>query len=613
MRPQAVAPSSARPQRVTSPELSRRSFLTVIGAAAGGVLVPPATGTTTARGAVGFSGARPLVLAMHVHGSWSEGRGSWEVQFAQAAANRVDVLFMTDHDSRGTAHRYLTSLLGATWVSSDAGSLARRAASVNGGSLHLLAESSTYGPASVTLAVEPKPCAFNRLRTSIAGHSLSHTFGACSFSGGASYEVAVELSYHPQVGSRPAGAYRLVYRFGAAPPGRHKEAGGLVGVVDALAPTSGSTVTLTPAKDVKAIWPGMLAIDNCFYGLSFTAVSPGSGAVADVQVAGVTFTRSQSDPDSVIANQARVVTTYSPRHPGLAVRPSTEVSRNLPDMNPFGIPQFFSDYALDTPTNHDAFYRDLVADVHASGGVISWNHPFGYNEGPPLDPVASTAKRRQVFAALRAVGGYGVDLLEVGYALRGQVDTAAHLALWDTFSRAGTFLTGNGTSDDHSGSAWTALRNGFLTGAWASSTADADLVRALAGGRVYAAHPGRWPGGQLDLLVDDRVRMGSVSVSSQSSRKLAIWAGSLPPDARVELVAGPVDYTGALDPGASVLRSLLPTSFVGSLRAIWVDTTTSRFYRVQVRDAAGQIVGISNPVWLLRSPPPSGIPPARRS
>jgi hypothetical protein len=30
-----------------------------------------------------------------------------------------------------------------------------------------------------------------------------------------------------------------------------------------------------------------------------------------------------------------------------------------------------------------------------------------------------------------------------------------------------------------------------------------------------------------------------------------------------------------------------------------------------VRNSAGTVVGLSNPVWLLRSPPPNGIPPAR--
>lgn len=593
--------------------LSRRSFLTVVGAAAGGILLPTPAGAAAAVVGSGFPTARPLVLAMHVHGSWSEGLGSWEAQFSQAAANGIDVLYLTDHDSRGTAYRYLTSFRGAVWVPGQSGSLARRESTVSSGSLHLLAESANSAPAAVTLSVEPLRSAFNRLRTSIAGHRLRLAIGRCSLTGGASWQVAIELSYHPQVGSRPAGNYLLHYRFGAAAPGRHTEGGGLVGVVDAPPPASGSTVTLSPVTDVAALWPSMLAFDNCFYGLSISVTSPHAGASGDVEVTGATFDRSRSDPASVIADQSRLVTSYAPRFPGLLARPSVEVSRNLPHLNPFGVPPFIPDYALDTPTDHRAFYRHLVADVHRRGGLLSWNHPFGYAEGPLLDPAGTTVKRREVFRSLRSVGLFGADLLEVGYTLRGKVDTAAHLALWDTFSRSGTFLTGNGTSDDHSGSAWTALPNGFVTGVWAPSRSDAHLTWALAGGRAYVADLGRWPRGQMDLLVDDVAPMGSVSVSSRTSRTLAIRGVNLPTGGRVEVVGGPVDDAGRSDPGTAVLHTVTAASFVGGVHALSVNTSTSRFLRVQVRDSAGRIVGSSNPIWLLRSPPSAGIPPARRS
>jgi hypothetical protein len=39
-----------------------------------------------------FTGAHPVRLAMHVHGSWSEQTGSWEAQFTQAVATGTDVL-----------------------------------------------------------------------------------------------------------------------------------------------------------------------------------------------------------------------------------------------------------------------------------------------------------------------------------------------------------------------------------------------------------------------------------------------------------------------------------------------------------------------------------------
>jgi hypothetical protein len=45
----------------------------------------------------------------------------------------------------------------------------------------------------------------------------------------------------------------------------------------------------------------------------------------------------------------------------------------------------------------------------------------------------------------------------------------------------------------------------------------------------------------------------------------------------------------------------------------WIDTTKSRFVRTQVLDSSGAVIGLSNPVWLLRSTPPGGIPAPRRA
>ena len=154
------------------------------------------------------------------------------------------------------------------------------------------------------------------------------------------------LSYHPATAGRAAGQYKLVYRFGAA-AGRRKEGNGLTGVVGAPTPAAGSSQVLSPAKDVAAIWPDLVAIDNCFYGLSFVARSPKRTAVADVRVASVTFTRTQNSAAGVIANQAAIVSAYRSRYPAVTAYPQTEISKYLPDMNTFGIPQWLPDYSTE--------------------------------------------------------------------------------------------------------------------------------------------------------------------------------------------------------------------------------------------------------------------------
>jgi len=279
-------------------------------------------------------------------------------------------------------------------------------------------------------------------------------------------------------------------------------------------------------------------------------------------------------------------------------------------MNPFVLPQYFPDYS-NLPTDPDLLFEAIVADVHSKNGLISLNHPFGFNTGPLLSAADRTTKRHQIFQSLQGVHEYGVDILEVGYTLRGQVDAPTHIALFDTFARNGTFVTANGANDDHGGVNWKGLKNGWFTGMWAASRSDPEIKAALAGGRAYTAHLGKWPGAETDLLVDGAVRMGGVSVSSKTTRSLAIWANNLPTGSSVQLVAGPVDYAGAQDPGTTVLRTLAPSAFSGGVATVSVDTSTSKFYRVQVLASDGSVVGCGNPVWLLRTAPPGGVPPAR--
>jgi hypothetical protein len=43
-----------------------------------------------------------------------------------------------------------------------------------------------------------------------------------------------------------------------------------------------------------------------------------------------------------------------------------------------------------------------------------------------------------------------------------------------------------------------------------------------------------------------------------------------------------------------------------------IDTSAPRFVRVEIRTAAGQVIALSNPVWLLRGDPTGSVPDSRR-
>ena len=80
----------------------------------------------------------------------------------------------------------------------------------------------------------------------------------------------------------------------------------------------------------------------------------------------------------------------------------------------------------------------------------------------------------------------------------------------------------------------------------------------------------------------------------------------------MELVRGPVDLTGN-DPGTSLVRSWPGSAFATASGTVStsVSTTAGCFVRVQVR-RDGALVASGNPTWLLRQPPPGGIPAARQ-
>jgi hypothetical protein len=257
----------------------------------------------------------PLVAAMHVHASYSEGPGSWEQQYANCVTTGVDVLWQTDHDFRARALNYLTTVTGS-FVPSTTGSWKQHAATLgSGGAVHVLVESSSSTrSATQTLVMADKPTAVNSFRTGIDGQTFAVAFGTSRLDAGTRFELVVPLSVHPAQSGRPAGQYTLRYRFlpGGAPR-RFTSGGGLVGVVTAPMPANGASLTLTPQNDVAALWPAMAATDHCSFSLAFVVTSPYVGAVADVRLRSVTVQRVRHDAAGVPSVQQALQQAYSAR------------------------------------------------------------------------------------------------------------------------------------------------------------------------------------------------------------------------------------------------------------------------------------------------------------
>ena len=229
-----------------------------------------------------------------------------------------------------------------------------------------------------------------------------------------------------------------------------------------------------------------------------------------------------------------------------------EIGRNDPHLNWLtGTP---------TPISYDlnswpaqAEVRRAIDAVHAAGGVLQYNHPFGAEAGGSFtDQNALLTQARNL---LMNSGAWPVlDLLETGYQRRGTGTNMAsietHLRLFDLMARAGRFVTATGVTDDHEGlvDSWSSRTNRFATGIWSSSLADGNVRNALLAGQAWCMEV--QPSGtvdRLDITVDGIVPMGSVSVQQ---RVHPHGAGDVP--------RGPLRGAGRARPRPGRLRQLRP-------------------------------------------------------
>ena len=573
-------------------------------------------------------------MAMHIHSSFSEQNGSMHGHLSQATKNAVDVLWWTDHDHRMDAINYrdvthFTSFSekgasgqGGAWnwtvaksgpnTASSAGGIVSTPCSpkdpVSGGALHLVAQSSGTSPAKYGYFADSHPAGWN-YRDNLTGQSLLVDVLLASGWSRGYLELLVTTSNHPAIGGRPAGNYTLSYRF--TPGGKaSRVANGNNGIITTPVTSPWQTVSLTPSTDIANLWPDLDYRDFAMWELNLSAVSTGDKVVGYFDY--LRFDRSISG-QAQFSEQAAMEARLAAKYPKVAQRQGLEVSRNQPHINWFGANIAVPTYAGISYSAYQAYLRNtVIPKIHSSGGLASYNHPYGYSSVPELSQSQQNTLLSQTAATLLASKALGADLLEVGYNLRQGVDVNHHIGLWDVLSRNAVFLTGNGVSDDHEGTNWYGFHNNWVTSVWASSTAMPALLSALAAGRSWCGSLSKYRG-SLDLLVDGSVPMGAVSVSSLNSRKLAATATGLPSGAVLQVLQGAVDYAGknALTDDLKLIGSYTASQLASGQITRAVSTAQDSFLRTQVVSSTGAIIATSNPVWLLRKPPPNGIPAAR--
>ncbi len=617
---------------MTRRTLLARSSAVAAGALAANLPIP------LIRRAAAASERRPVSMAMHVHSSFSEGSASMATHLAQAASNGVDVIWWTDHDWRMAARYYRevvhfdslsepehgqpwawtlrrtgSALLASSDLTAAAAAPADPSATKSGLALRVM--STGPEPASVQMTANTHPARIN-LNGNIDGLQL-HLEVCPQRVGRLGYlEITVPLSYHPSSGGRPAGQYRLCYRIGGTGRPGSRTADGLAGIATLDVPTGRwASVTVSPMADVGRIWPDLDARDMAINGFSLSATSQGKALSAGL-FDYVRFHRSVIGA-AAQGSQAAIMAAYRSAYPNVTQHAALEISLYDPHVNAFGGAQSLPDYG-DVPLNpgrSEPVTAGLISAVHAGGGIASYNHPFGSaSAGAALGtPARQDAARAEVAAGLIRGRALGANLLEVGYPRRGGVTMARHIAAWDACSRNAIFLTGNGATDDHTGTDWRGGVNRFITSAWSPSRSEADLTAALLAGRAYASDLVDFTG-TLDLLLDGQYPMGSVTVGRAATHALAVLLTGAPPGGAVRVLRGRVDYAGPAVPDSNAVTiAVLPAAAFATGRVeVPIDGSAPCYLRAEVADANGRVVALSNPIWALRSWPPGGIPAARR-
>ncbi|MFL6128742.1 MAG: hypothetical protein ACJ73E_06730 [Mycobacteriales bacterium] len=529
----------------------------------------------------------PVSMAMHLHSSFSEGTASMATHLDQARRLGVDVLFWTDHDFRVSAQGYRRRLglggwadtehgVGSSWHRRTEGTLAEAEVSFAAGAAVLAAR----GDGELWLDAEAWNSTYSG---SLADTTLQLELAAMALGPDAHLALQLDLSYHPAGGGRLAGQHRLTYRIGAADR-RVRHATGHQGEVAVPVPAGGwSTISLRPVDDVAALWPDLVAADNAIHRLR-VGLTTRRGAVGRAAVRHVTFVRSRR-ADS-LALMREVMGRYAERYPDRRQYAALEVSL-VRHLNWFGGELLMPDYGDRAPVKDDSIPAAvaMVDLIHRHGGLASYNHPLG----------ASRAATAEHMVATRALGA---DIVEIAYAGPSTVDSMLHVL--DACARNLVFVTGNGVTDDHSGTDWyDDARSNWVTGVWASSVDILDLQDALRAGRAWCYRPDAWTG-TLQLAAGGVDAMGGVAVTGRRTVPVTVTATELPRDGTVEVVTGRADRAA---PAPAV------ESTVGRRS---LDVPAGSYVRAVVRDAAGRVVGIGNPVWLLPEDPPGGVPAARR-
>ncbi|MBK8845938.1 MAG: T9SS type A sorting domain-containing protein [Bacteroidetes bacterium] len=232
-------------------------------------------------------------------------------------------------------------------------------------------------------------------------------------------------------------------------------------------------------------------------------------------------------------------------------------------------------------TNYDLF----VQRTAAVGGITSMCHPFGVKYTPQQSDSVLDSRTDSLMNLLVTNNVYGVNMIEVGYAIRGYADMKHHLKLWDKLTNKGRLVYGVGANDNHGGT-WKTL-NSMSTIIWSQTDDAANLVDALSNGYMYAANMKLWK--NKFFFQAGGVPMGARVASPDSVVYLRMSALSLPPNSKVRLTQGLID-------SSANVHYIHDALLINPVDSFMLDISQPNFVRIAIYDQYDNPVVISNPI-----------------
>ena len=258
-------------------------------------------------------------------------------------------------------------------------------------------------------------------------------------------------------------------------------------------------------------------------------------------------------------------------------------------------------------------HMDAVSHVKIHSGIFTYNHPFEKYKRTELSQEEIAFIVQHDAAAFIASKVWGATCMEVGFIEgRSGFGLNEHLRLWDLLSMAGVFITGYGDSDSHNSKKGWFNGNNFV--AWTAAPAnmpfpipESEFIASLKAGRVYTGDP-VFLKSPVNFTSGDLPMGAVIPVDDEDKASREMCFSMISPDAAWTMC---VTNNGETVHEHKV-GDLLDAEGNLVFRYEVSPDLPVNFSRVELYNADGRCILLTNPIYLVRTAEFTGEIPSER-